>query len=155
MVYGGFLTLTYSHLHHYWHFPTMVGFCHGGNMLSNHDSGNGCSDVDVSCNGDDGGEVHDGQQGHSIAGLTAFPQKLFVPQTSSDQINLPSFIQSLQSFAIFRPILSNFASIHHRNHFSPKSISVWMFLQMFSLKHDILSHIISFLFFSSSHNTKS
>ena len=36
MVYGGFLTLTYSHLHHYWHFPTMVGFCHGGNMLGNH-----------------------------------------------------------------------------------------------------------------------
>ena len=96
----------------------MVGFCHGGNMLSNHDSGNGCSDVDDSGNGDGGGEVHDGQQGHSIAGLTAFPQKLFVPQTSSDQINLPSFIQSLQSFAIFRPILSNFASIHHRNHFS-------------------------------------
>ena len=36
MVYGEFLTLTYSHLHHYWHFPTMVGFCHGGNMLGNH-----------------------------------------------------------------------------------------------------------------------
>ena len=38
MVYGGFLTLTYSHLHHYWHFSTMVGFCHGGNMLGNHDN---------------------------------------------------------------------------------------------------------------------
>ena len=75
-------------------------------MLSNHDGGNGCSNDDDSGNGD--GEVHDGQQGHSIAGLTAFPQKLFVPQTSSDQINLPSFIQSLQSFAIFRPILTNF-----------------------------------------------
>ena len=88
-------------------------------MLSNHDSGNGCSDVYDSGDGDGGGgEVHDGQQGHSIAGLTAFPQKLFVPQTSSDQINLPSFIQSLQSFAIFRPILSNFASIHHKNHTS-------------------------------------
>ena len=36
MVYGGFLSLTHSHLHHYWHFPTMVGFCHGGNMLDNH-----------------------------------------------------------------------------------------------------------------------
>ena len=38
MVYGGFLTLTYSHLHHYWHFPTMVEFCHGGNMLGNHNN---------------------------------------------------------------------------------------------------------------------
>ena len=36
LVYGGFLTLTHSHLNHYWHFPTMVGFCHGGNMLENH-----------------------------------------------------------------------------------------------------------------------
>ena len=37
MVYGGFLTLANSHLHHYWQYPTMVGFCHGGNMLGNHD----------------------------------------------------------------------------------------------------------------------
>ena len=31
----GFISL-YSHFYHYWHFPTMVGFCHGGNMLGNH-----------------------------------------------------------------------------------------------------------------------
>ena len=37
MLYGGFLTLAHSHLHHYWQYPTMVGFCHGGNMLDNHD----------------------------------------------------------------------------------------------------------------------
>ena len=36
MVYSGFLTLTHSHLYHFRHFPTMVGFCHGGNMLGNH-----------------------------------------------------------------------------------------------------------------------
>ena len=36
-MYGGILTLTHSHLYHYWHIPTMVGFCHGGNMLGNHD----------------------------------------------------------------------------------------------------------------------
>ena len=36
MVYGGFLTLTYSHLHHYSHFPAIMGFCRGGNMLGNH-----------------------------------------------------------------------------------------------------------------------
>ena len=40
MVLGGFLTLTHSHLHHCWHFPTIVGFCHGGNMLGNHDQHN-------------------------------------------------------------------------------------------------------------------
>ena len=34
-MYGGILSLTYSHLYHYWHFPTMVGFCHGGNLLGN------------------------------------------------------------------------------------------------------------------------
>ena len=33
IMYGGILTLT--HLYHYWHIPTMVGFCHGGNMLGN------------------------------------------------------------------------------------------------------------------------
>ena len=32
-MYGGNLTLTHSHLYHYWHFPTMVGFCHGGNVI--------------------------------------------------------------------------------------------------------------------------
>ena len=37
LVYGGFLTLTHPHLHYYWHFPTMVGFCHGGTMLGTHD----------------------------------------------------------------------------------------------------------------------
>ena len=36
-MYGGILSLTYSYLYHYWHFPTMVGFCHGGNVLGNHD----------------------------------------------------------------------------------------------------------------------
>ena len=36
MVYGGNLTLTHSHLYHYWHFPTMVAFCHGGNMPASH-----------------------------------------------------------------------------------------------------------------------
>ena len=35
-MYGGILSLTFSHLYHYWHFPTMVGFCHGGNVLGNH-----------------------------------------------------------------------------------------------------------------------
>ena len=44
MVYGGFLTLTYSHLHH---FPTMVGFCHSGNMLGgNHHDGDDDDDGD-------------------------------------------------------------------------------------------------------------
>ena len=33
---GGNLTMTHSHLYHYWHFPTMVGFCHGGNMPASH-----------------------------------------------------------------------------------------------------------------------
>ena len=51
MEYGGFLTLTYSHLHHHWHFPTMVGFCHGGNMLGNHDC-----DWNEDCDDDSGGE---------------------------------------------------------------------------------------------------
>ena len=37
IMYGGILSLTHSHLYHYWHIPTMVGFCHGGNMLGNHD----------------------------------------------------------------------------------------------------------------------
>ena len=36
-MYGGILSLTYSYLFHYWHLPTMVGFCHGGNLLGNHD----------------------------------------------------------------------------------------------------------------------
>ena len=27
------VTLTHSYLYHYWHIPTMVGFCHGGNMI--------------------------------------------------------------------------------------------------------------------------
>ena len=36
IMYGGNLTLTHSHLYHYWHFPTMVGFCHGGNMPASH-----------------------------------------------------------------------------------------------------------------------
>ena len=36
-MYGGILSLTFSHLYHYWHFHTMVGFCHGGNMPASHD----------------------------------------------------------------------------------------------------------------------
>ena len=36
IMYGGNLTLTHSHHYHYWHFPTMVGLCHGGNMLASH-----------------------------------------------------------------------------------------------------------------------
>ena len=38
-MYGGILSLTFSHLYHYWHFPTMVGFCHGGNVLGDHHHG--------------------------------------------------------------------------------------------------------------------
>ena len=34
-MYGGILSLTHSHLYHYWHIPTMVGFCHGENMMGN------------------------------------------------------------------------------------------------------------------------
>ena len=45
MVYGGFLTLTHSHLDS--HFPTMVGFCHGGNMLGNQDDNDEDDDVVV------------------------------------------------------------------------------------------------------------
>ena len=44
-MYGGILSLTFSHLYHYWHFPTMVGFCHGGNVLGNH-GGDGEHDDD-------------------------------------------------------------------------------------------------------------
>ena len=35
-MYGGILSLTYSYLYHCWHFPTMVGFCHGGIVLGIH-----------------------------------------------------------------------------------------------------------------------
>ena len=34
---GGILSPAYSHHIHYWQIPTMVGFCHGGNLLGNHD----------------------------------------------------------------------------------------------------------------------
>ena len=40
---GGILTLTYSHLYH---FPTMVGFCHSGNMPVSHDDDDGGDDDD-------------------------------------------------------------------------------------------------------------
>ena len=46
---GGNLTLTHSHLFHYWHFPTMVGICHGGNMPASH------NDNDDDRNDDDDG----------------------------------------------------------------------------------------------------
>ena len=53
-MYGGILSLTYSHLYHYWHFPTMVGFCHGGNVLGNHDDDD---DDDVGYDDDDNDDV--------------------------------------------------------------------------------------------------
>ena len=34
---GGILSLTDSHHHHHGQKPTMVGICHGGNVLGNHD----------------------------------------------------------------------------------------------------------------------
>ena len=34
---GGILSLTDSHHHHHGQNPTMVGICHGGNVLGNHD----------------------------------------------------------------------------------------------------------------------
>ena len=34
---GGILSLTDSHHHHHDQNPTMVGICHGGNVLGNHD----------------------------------------------------------------------------------------------------------------------
>ena len=33
---GGILSLTDSHHHHHGQNPTMVGICHGGNVLGNH-----------------------------------------------------------------------------------------------------------------------
>ena len=36
ILYGGILTLTHSQLYQYCHIPTMVGFCHGGNMPASH-----------------------------------------------------------------------------------------------------------------------
>ena len=45
IMYGGILSLTHSHLYHYWHIPTMVGFCHGGNMLGNHHHHHDCDQV--------------------------------------------------------------------------------------------------------------
>ena len=40
IMYGGnlILILIQSHLYN-WHFPTMVGYCHGGNMSASHDNG--------------------------------------------------------------------------------------------------------------------
>ena len=34
---GGILSPAYSHHIHYWQIPTMVGFCHGGNLPASHD----------------------------------------------------------------------------------------------------------------------
>ena len=34
---GGILPLTDSHHHHHGQNPTMVGICHGGNVLGNHE----------------------------------------------------------------------------------------------------------------------
>ena len=42
IMYGGILTLTHSHLYHYWHFPTTVGFCHCGNMPASHGNRHPC-----------------------------------------------------------------------------------------------------------------
>ena len=38
IMYGGNWTLTHSHLYLYWHFPTMVGYCHGGNVPASHEN---------------------------------------------------------------------------------------------------------------------
>ena len=43
---GGILSPAYSHHIHYWQIPTMVGFCHGGNLLGNHGDGDGDDDDD-------------------------------------------------------------------------------------------------------------
>ena len=43
---GGNLTLTHSHLYHYWHIPTMAGFCHVGNMPASHDDDDDGDDGD-------------------------------------------------------------------------------------------------------------
>jgi hypothetical protein len=37
IIHGGILSLTDSHHHHHGQNPTMVGICHGGNVLGNHD----------------------------------------------------------------------------------------------------------------------
>ena len=53
IMYGGILSLTHSHLYHYWHIPTMVGFCHGGNMPASHNDG----DEDDNDDDDDDGDA--------------------------------------------------------------------------------------------------
>ena len=54
----GFCHLTDSHHYHHGQKPTMVGICHGGNMLGNHDGGinNDDDDEDDDINDDDDGD---------------------------------------------------------------------------------------------------
>ena len=42
----GFCHLTDSHHYHHGQKPTMVGICHGGNMLGNHNDDDGDEDGD-------------------------------------------------------------------------------------------------------------
>ena len=44
---GGILSLTDSHHHHHGQNPTMVGICHGGNVLGNHDVNDDVNDDEV------------------------------------------------------------------------------------------------------------
>ena len=43
---GGILSLTDSHHNHHGQKPTMVGICHGGNVLGNHDDDDDDDDGD-------------------------------------------------------------------------------------------------------------
>ena len=50
----GFCHLTVSHHYHHGQKPTMVGICHGGNMLGNHkDDGEDVNDKDYDIDEDD------------------------------------------------------------------------------------------------------
>ena len=49
-MYGRIMSLTFSHLYHYLHFPTMVGFCLGGNVLGNHDGDDDDEDTETEGN---------------------------------------------------------------------------------------------------------
>ena len=50
---GGILSLTDSHHHHRGQNPTMVGICHGGNVLGNHDDDDEDNDGEDHDNFDD------------------------------------------------------------------------------------------------------